>query len=129
MGIHHSKKDPEYETSLALFTKEEHEKICKLFKDISGSHATFSHDQLQAHAGKYLPRNYVHRLHDVMANVISKRPRQNAQVPYQAFLISLSHMLKGTLTQRGHIIRRLASDNRETTASEELINRCCARAH
>ncbi|XP_064640488.1 MTOR-associated protein MEAK7-like [Lineus longissimus] len=120
---HGMSQQPEYESALAVFTAVEQQNISELFQNIAGVNPiSFNADQLQAHLKDRLPPALIVRLHNQLSNVLHKdegeKRGRNTHVWKEAFVVGLSHCLKGTLTQRAQVFLRLATDKEYATTAE-----------
>ncbi|XP_022246573.1 TLD domain-containing protein 1-like isoform X3 [Limulus polyphemus] len=119
-------KDLELEEYLSYFSLEERAKLEQTFKQILGEKCDsaidcFNLDQLHRHLEPFLPALMIERLHDEMANVLNKSESHNRLVNYRSFVAAMAHLLKGNVHEKSHIVRRLATERKDSVSSPELL--------
>ncbi|XP_074644862.1 MTOR-associated protein MEAK7-like isoform X1 [Tubulanus polymorphus] len=113
---------PEVDRALELFTKQEQDQIRKIFKEIAGENSvSFSRDDLERYLKDVLPPSISTCLHNEMCNIlVSKSSRtHHTHVDEKSFVVSLTYLLKGTLSQRSEVFMSITTVN--TTATLEQL--------
>ncbi|XP_077982392.1 MTOR-associated protein MEAK7-like [Glandiceps talaboti] len=122
-------RDGEFEKCFELFTNEERKEMQRVFSRITSTNDPKGHQQikqafnlqsLQSYIGEKVgDEDIVERLYNDMLHP-KDVGKKGVTVGFEQFVITMAHLLKGTLDEQADLLMKLASDEKDAASAKDM---------